>query len=74
MSGSLDKPVFSGSATIANGRIRHFSLPHSLEAINGRLSFDAGGIRVDDVTARLGGGDVHVRRAHRPRTASRRAS
>ena len=50
--------MFSGSATIADGRLRHFSLPHSLEAINGRLSFDAGGIRLDDVAARLGGGDV----------------
>ena len=33
-------------------------LPHSLEAINGRISFDAGGIRLDDVAARLGEGDV----------------
>ncbi|MCA1559381.1 MAG: translocation/assembly module TamB domain-containing protein, partial [Acidobacteria bacterium] len=58
ISGRLDKPVFSGSAALTDGRIRHFSLPHSLETINGRLSFDAGGIRVDDVTAKLGGGDV----------------
>jgi translocation-and-assembly-module (TAM) inner membrane subunit TamB-like protein len=57
--GPLDKPVFSGSATLVDGRIRHPSMPHALEAINGRLSFDAGGIRVDDVTARLGAGDVH---------------
>src|SRR4029450_31043 len=27
-------------------------------AINGRFSFDAGGIRLDDVAARVGGGDV----------------
>lgn len=58
ISGRLDNPVFSGSATVADGRLRHFSLPHSLEAINGRLSFDASGIRVDDVQARLGGGNV----------------
>jgi hypothetical protein len=58
VTGSLKKPVFSGSATLANGRIRYYSLPHSLEAINGRVSFDAGGIRLDDVKARLGGGDV----------------
>ena len=30
--GPLDEPVFSGSATIADGRLRHFSLPHSLDA------------------------------------------
>ena len=55
---SLAKPVFSGSAAIANGRVRQLSLPHSLEAINGQISFDAGGIRLDNVRARLAGGDV----------------
>ncbi len=58
ITGSLDAPLFAGSATIADGRLRHFSLPHSLEAVNGRLSFDASGIRVDDVKGRLGGGNV----------------
>jgi hypothetical protein len=58
ISGPLDKPVFSGDASIADGRLRHFSLPHALEAINGKLSFDAGGIRVDDVKARVGEGTV----------------
>ena len=56
--GPLAKPVFSGSAAIANGRVRQLSLPHSLEAINGQISFDAGGIRLDNVRARLAGGDV----------------
>ncbi len=58
ITGPLEKPVFAGSATLTNGRIRYFSLPHSLEAINGRLSFDAAGVRLDDVKARLGGGNV----------------
>src|SRR5262249_57558059 len=49
----LDKPVFSGSATIASGRIRHFSLPASLDAINGTVRFDERGIRLDDVEATL---------------------
>jgi autotransporter translocation and assembly factor TamB len=56
--GALDNPVFSGDATITGGRIRYVTLPHSLEAINGRLLFDAQGIRVDDVRATLGGGTV----------------
>jgi len=56
--GPLAKPVFSGSATIANGRIRQLSLPHSLEAINGQVSFDPGGVRIDSIRARLGSGDV----------------
>jgi len=56
--GPLDNPVFSGNATIANGRVRYFSLPHSLQDINGRLDFDAQGIRIVDSIAQLGGGPV----------------
>ncbi|HEY7502260.1 MAG TPA: translocation/assembly module TamB domain-containing protein [Vicinamibacterales bacterium] len=56
--GSFDRPIFAGSATIADGRLRHFSLPHSLESINGTLSFDPSGVRVDDAQGRLGGGTV----------------
>ena len=41
--GPLREPVFSGRATITNGRVRHFSLPSSLDAINGVLSFDRAG-------------------------------
>lgn len=58
--GPLDRPLFSGRATIAGGRLRHLSLPNALDAINGTLSFDARGIRFDDVTAMMGGGVVQV--------------
>jgi translocation and assembly module TamB len=58
INGKLDAPVFSGQASIEGGRIRHFSLPHSLDAVNGRLAFDATGVRLDGLTARLGGGLV----------------
>ena len=56
--GPLNAPLFSGSATIAGGRIRHLSLPAALDTINGTLSFDARGIRFDSVTATMGGGQV----------------
>ncbi|MGE3706829.1 MAG: translocation/assembly module TamB domain-containing protein, partial [Vicinamibacterales bacterium] len=56
--GPLYEPVFSGSATIADGRIRHFSLPNSLEAINGVVQFDRAGIQLDDLTATMGGGRI----------------
>jgi len=56
--GTIEAPVFSGNATIADGRLRHFSLPRSLESVNGRVLFDARGARVDNLTARVGGGDV----------------
>ena len=58
ITGPLDKPVFAGSADITDGRIRVLSVPNSIEAINGRISFDAGGVRLDDVAAQLGEGDV----------------
>jgi translocation and assembly module TamB len=56
--GTVDRPVLTGSASIAGGRVRHFALPHSLDAVNGRITFDAGGARLDGLTARLGGGLV----------------
>jgi hypothetical protein len=58
VSGALDKPEFSGKATIADGRIRHFLMPRSLDQINGTVSFDVGGLHLDGVTATLGGGTV----------------
>jgi len=56
--GPIRQPVFSGSATISDGRIRHFSLPNALDDINGTLQFDSGGVRLDDVAATFGGGRV----------------
>ncbi len=56
--GPLDAPVFGGQATIAGGRVRYYSLPHSLQEINGRIDFDAQGVRIVDAVAQLGGGPV----------------
>jgi autotransporter translocation and assembly factor TamB len=50
--------VLSGSASISNGRIRHFSLPNSLDEINGVVRFDSRGLQLDDLAATLGGGRV----------------
>ncbi len=56
--GPLDRPSVSGKAVFEDGRVRHFALPHALEAIGGEMTFDQSGIRLDGLTARLGGGDV----------------
>ena len=56
--GPLYEPIFSGSATLVDGRVRHFSLPNALEAINGTVRFDARGVRLDDVSASMGGGRI----------------
>jgi translocation and assembly module TamB len=58
VSGSLDMPVVLGRAQIADGRVRHFSIPHSLEAINGGILFDSRNIRLDGLTATLADGQV----------------
>ncbi|HWW87671.1 MAG TPA: translocation/assembly module TamB domain-containing protein, partial [Vicinamibacterales bacterium] len=57
--GPLKDPILSGNATITAGRVRYFSLPNSLEDINGVVRFDSSGIRLDELTASLGGGTVH---------------
>ena len=56
--GSLQEPLLLGRAFIYDGRIRHFSLAHSLESINGQILFDPGSVRFDGLEATLGGGDV----------------
>ncbi len=58
ITGDLDTPSFAGSATIDNGRVRHVDLPHGLEAINGSVTFDAAGLKIDDIRARMGGGGI----------------
>lgn len=58
LQGPFSQPVLSGSATLANGRLRYFALPHSVESINGRVLFSGGDIRLEDLAARIGGGPV----------------
>ena len=60
VTGSARQPVLRGQAAVSAGRIRHISLPHGLEAINGRIVFEPGGIRFDDVPAMMGGGAVRI--------------
>ena len=59
VSGSLDKPVILGQAKITDGRLRYFSLPHSLEAVNGSILFDSRNIRLDGLSARVADGQVN---------------
>jgi hypothetical protein len=58
VNGPLYTPEFSGTATITNGRIRHFSMPNALDAINGVVRFDSRGVGLDDITATMGGGRI----------------
>ena len=56
--GSLNAPTITGEARVRDGRIRHLTLPHALDAVNGRVVLEPGGIRFDELSARLGGGPV----------------
>ena len=56
--GSLDAPAITGEARVTNARVRHLSLPHALDAVNGRVLLEPGGIRFDELTAELGGGQL----------------
>ncbi|MDP1569852.1 MAG: translocation/assembly module TamB domain-containing protein [Vicinamibacterales bacterium] len=56
--GPMARPLVSGTALITDGRVRHFSAPHALEAVNGIVTFNTTGIRLDGITARLAGGDI----------------
>ena len=56
--GPMRDPLVSGTLTVNNGRLRHFDLPHALENISGVIRFDSQAVRLDELTARLGGGPV----------------
>ena len=56
--GPMRDPLVTGIMSVDNGRIRHFDLPHALENISGPVRFDTRSVRLDEVTARLGGGPV----------------
>jgi len=58
LEGSLSEPAVIGTMTLENGRLRHFAMPHALENVSGPVRFDSRSIRLDEVTARLGGGAV----------------
>ena len=51
-------PVITGSAVLTDGRLRYFGLPHSIDGVNGRVEFDAAGLRIETLAGRMGGGEV----------------
>ncbi len=60
ITGTAREPVVAGNALVTDGRLRQFSFPHALEELNGIVTFDVTGVRLDGLTARLGGGPVRV--------------
>ncbi len=60
VAGTVRQPVLTGEAAVRDGRIRHISLPHALEDINGRIVFERGGVRFDELVASMGSGPVQL--------------
>jgi hypothetical protein len=58
ITGPTRGPVITGSAVLTDGRLRYFGLPHSIDGVNGRVEFDAAGLRIDTLGGRMGGGEV----------------
>jgi len=58
ITGTAREPIVAGNALVTDGRLRQFSFPHALEELNGIVTFDVSGVRLDGLTARIGGGDV----------------
>ncbi|MEO7191246.1 MAG: translocation/assembly module TamB domain-containing protein [Vicinamibacterales bacterium] len=64
VTGSFDHPSLSGSAQITDARLRPLASPHSLEQVNGTITFGANpATRANEVTltnmkGRIGNGDV----------------
>jgi hypothetical protein len=58
VTGTAEAPVVSGTALLTDGRLRHFGVPHALEALNGIITFNASGVQLDGLRGRLAGGPV----------------
>ena len=58
ITGPTRGPVITGSAVLTDGRLRYFGLPHSIDGVNGRVEFDAAGLRIDTAGGRMGSGEV----------------
>ena len=56
--GTFRQPVIVGDAAVDGGRVRHLSLPHGLEDIEGRIVFEPEGVRFDALTGVLAGGPI----------------
>lgn len=56
--GTFRQPLITGEASVDNGRIRHLSFPHGLEAIAGQIVLEPDGVGFDGLTGELGNGPV----------------
>ena len=58
LTGTFDDPRLTGEARLVDARVRPIASPHSLEALNGRIVFDGRSINFEDLSGRIGSGEV----------------
>jgi hypothetical protein len=67
LTGPLSAPQLSGQARLSDGRLRYFGVEHSLDAINGTITFDGTGVNVDGLRRAARRRPAHLRRRDRAR-------
>src|SRR5581483_898454 len=60
VAGTIAKPELVGEMTITNGTVSLIDFPNGLSSINGTLVFNQERVQVQTLTARTGGGDIHI--------------
>ena len=58
--GTVSDPVMQGKVTVANGGLAFMEQPASLSDINGTLVFTQDRLQIEQLTARSGGGIIHL--------------
>jgi len=58
--GTVSEPVMQGKVTVANGGLSFVDQPASLSDINGTLVFTQDRLQIEQLTARSGGGVIHL--------------
>jgi len=59
--GTLSEPLPQGSIQIKNGAVNYAGLPSGLSEMNGSLVFTRDSIRIEQLTARTGGGSLDLK-------------
>jgi translocation and assembly module TamB len=61
--GTLTEPLPQGTIRIENGTVNYAGLPSGLSEVNGSLAFTLDHVRIEQLTARTGGGTLDLRGA-----------
>jgi translocation and assembly module TamB len=59
--GTLSEPLPQGTMQIENGMVNYAGLPNGLSEMNGSLAFTLDHVRIEQLTARTGGGTLDMR-------------